>query len=230
MLSKSGAKLFFILGTGLCSIAFVLLTVDTLARVPDQTRQQNLTPAVERGKHLWESNNCMGCHTILGEGAYYAPELTKVYERRGAEFIRAMLRDPEAMYPGRRRMQQYDFSESEIDDLVAFFEWVGEMDLNGFPAEPVLASAGGAPRAADDGRPLVFDQMCTACHAVGGSGGNVGPALDSIADTRDAAFLERWLRDPQAVRPGTAMPQLPLTDDQIADLTTYLGTLGTEAQ
>jgi nitric oxide reductase subunit C len=53
----------------------------------------------------------MGCHTLLGEGAYYAPELTKVYERRGPAFIRAMLRDPEAMYPGQRKMQNYDFTE-----------------------------------------------------------------------------------------------------------------------
>ena len=39
-----------------------------------------------------------------------------------------MLRDPEAMYPGRRRMQQYDFTDQQISDLIAFFEWV---DANG---------------------------------------------------------------------------------------------------
>ena len=230
MLSKSGARMFFLVGTGACSLAFVLLTADTLARVPAQTRQEHITPAVERGKHLWESNNCMGCHTLLGEGAYYAPELTRVYERRGPEFIRAMLRDPESMYPGRRRMQQYDFTEAEIDDLVAFLEWVNGMDLNGFPPPPVLASGpttqsaiGG--RNPHEGSPEVFRQTCVACHSVGGAGGDVGPALDTVADRFDAAYLDRWLRDPEAVRPGTAMPQLPLTDVQVHELTTYLATL-----
>lgn len=81
----------------------------------------------------------MGCHTLLGEGAYYAPELTRVYRRRGPEFIRAMLRDPAAMYPGQRQMQNYHFcNPGQIDDLVAFLQWVDGMDLNGFPPEPTL--------------------------------------------------------------------------------------------
>lgn len=234
MLSKSAARLFFLGGTGLCSAAFVLLTVDTLGQIPEQTRERDLTPEVARGKELWEANNCMGCHTIMGEGAYYAPELTRVYERRGPEFIRAMLRDPAAMYPGQRRMQQYDFTDREIEDLVAFFQWIGNTDLNGFPPQPVLAStaapsAGSTrPVARDDGRPHVFDQMCVACHSVDGRGGNVGPALDDVGDRRDSEYLGRWLRNPAAVKQGTAMPQLPLSDEQIESLTTYLSTLRAE--
>jgi nitric oxide reductase subunit C len=53
----------------------------------------------------------MGCHTLMGEGAYYAPELTRVYRARGPAFIRAMLRDPAAMYPGQRQMQNYHFTD-----------------------------------------------------------------------------------------------------------------------
>lgn len=236
MLSKSAARTFFLGGTALCSVAFILLTVDTLGQVPEQTREQDLSPAVARGKELWEANNCMGCHTIMGEGAYYAPELTRVYERRGPEFIRAMLRDPESMYPGQRRMQRYDFTEQEIDDLIAFLQWIGNVDLNGFPPQPVLASTA-APSAgstqpvlADDGRPHVFNQMCVACHSLGGRGGDVGPALDGVGDRLDADYLGRWLRNPAALRPGTAMPQLPLSDAQIEELTTYLSTLRAEQE
>jgi nitric oxide reductase subunit C len=70
--------------------------------------------------------------------------------------------------------------------------------------------------------------MCVACHAVGGRGGNVGPALDGVADRRDAANLNRWLHDPAAERPGTLMPRLPLTDPQIEELVDWLGTLHAE--
>src|SRR5215475_8889836 len=149
MLSKSAARAFFLLGTIGFSAVFLILTIDTIRRVPAQTKQQNLTEQVVHGKQLWERNNCMGCHTLFGEGAYYAPELTKVFERRGPDFIRAMLRDPEAMYPGQRRMKNYHFADDQIEDLLAFLRWCGNVDLNGFPPKPTLmplavpASGGG---------------------------------------------------------------------------------------
>ena len=120
MLSKSAARSFFLVGTLVCVAFFIGLTVDTLGRVPGQTNAQNLTESVKLGKKLWEKNNCMGCHTLLGEGAYYAPELTRVYERRGPQFMRALLKDPQAMYPGERKMVKYNFTDSEIDQLIAF--------------------------------------------------------------------------------------------------------------
>jgi len=76
MLSKSQARLFFIVGTVAFSGVFLWLTVDTMQKIPQQTHQQNITAEVNRGKMIWDKNNCMGCHTIFGEGAYYAPELT----------------------------------------------------------------------------------------------------------------------------------------------------------
>jgi len=166
MLSKSQAKLFFLGGTIICSAVFVSLTVDTFNRIPAQTLQQNMNESVVRGKHLFETNNCMGCHTILGEGAYYAPELTKVYERRGVAFITAMLTDPGAMYPGQRKMVKYDFNDQQKQDLVAFFKWIGEMDLNGFPAKPTMGNIVSGNSVSEDSsilkrsnRPLVFNQM-----------------------------------------------------------------------
>ena len=77
----------------------VALTVDTVRQVPSLSHEDAMTAEVVRGKHLWDRKNCMGCHTILGEGAYYAPELTRVVERRGKEWIALFLRDPEAMFP-----------------------------------------------------------------------------------------------------------------------------------
>ncbi len=235
MLSKSAARAFFLVGTAVCSLAFVGLTVDTFRRIPEQTRADAITPAVARGKDLWEAKNCMGCHTIFGEGAYYAPELTKVYERRGPDFIRAMLRDPEAMYPGQRRMQNYHFDEGEIEDLVAFLAWSGEVDLNGFPARPTLmpiaVPAGAAPGAgavaASADRPQIYNQLCIACHSLGGQGGAVGPALDGVGGRRDAEYLSAWLTDPQAVKEGARMPKLPLTPGQISELVAFLSHLKT---
>ena len=225
MLSKSGARTFFLVGTVACFGAFVLLTLDTLAAIPDQTREHAMNDSVIRGKHLWDVNNCMGCHTLYGEGAYYAPELTKVYDRRGPAFIGAMLRDPEAMYPGQRRMVKYDFNDQQIEDMVAFFEWIGKVDLNGFPPEPVLtqiAVIAESTSAHNENRPKIFDQLCIACHSLGGKGGRVGPALDGVGKRFDRDYLERWLRDPLKINPKSLMPKLPLTDEQIANLVAFL--------
>ncbi|MBT4790443.1 MAG: cytochrome c [Halobacteriovoraceae bacterium] len=138
MLSKSAARNFFLIGTFLCFGSFILLTVDTISQVPKQTNEHKLTESVARGKHLFDANNCMGCHTILGEGAYYAPELTKVIQRRGARFVRKFINDPQKYGRSPRKMVDYDFNDQELDDLVAFFTWIGEVDLNGFPPEPNL--------------------------------------------------------------------------------------------
>jgi len=143
MLSKSQAKLFFIGGTALFSLIFLGLTVDTIRQTPERTHEAELDAQALHGRRLWDEKNCMGCHTILGEGAYYAPELTQVMERRGESWIRGFLRNPQAFYPGRRKMVQYDFSEEEIDALIAWFDWMGRIETNGFPKDPPLKAAAG---------------------------------------------------------------------------------------
>ncbi len=233
MLTKSQARFFFVAGTLLFTGVFLLLTIDTVRKVPNQTHQQNLTEAVNRGKEIWDKNNCMGCHTILGEGAYYAPELTKVIERRGKDWIKIFLKDPQAMYPGERKMINYHFNNQQIDDLIAFFDWIGKMDLNGFPAKPNLQVA---PDAASNTsvttdtallalQPATFKNVCSACHSVSGAGGNVGPALDTVGRKFDEAYLHKWIKDPQSVKADTKMPKLPLSDADVNALVVYLGTL-----
>lgn len=137
MLSKSQAKVFFLGGTIVTFAIFLGLSWNALSNeVPKRTHEENLSPQVVRGKVLWEKNNCMGCHTILGEGAYYAPELTKVFERRGEGFMTAVLTSKVPWQPRGRKMVAYGFSNEEAADLIAFFKWIGETDLNGFPPKP----------------------------------------------------------------------------------------------
>jgi len=232
MLSKSQAKTFFLVGTAACSLAFIALTIDTFQRIPAQTKQAEMTESVIRGKHIFDRSNCMGCHTIMGEGGYYAPELTKAYERRGEAFLRAIIKDPQAMYPQDRKMFKYNFKDEEISDLIAFLRWVGNMDLNGFPPKPDLVNTA-SPNASGDvdavvsksNRPLIFNQMCIACHTLQGQGGKIGPVLDGVGSRRDATFIRAWLKDPVAIKPDSKMPKLPLTENDITELTAFLSLL-----
>lgn len=230
MLTKGQARSFFLGGTVLFSLIFVGLTIDSMKQVPAQTNEDQITPETAHGKRIWEENNCMGCHTLFGEGAYYAPELTKVIERRGKPWLRIFLKDPEAMFPGERKMVNYHFNDEEIEAVIAFLDWCGKVDLNGFPAEPPLKAkmlaAMGGPSGTLAEPPEVFSTICAACHAVGGSGGNVGPALDTAYERYTPESMRAWLLDPQSVKPGTAMPKLPLTDTQLDELVTFLQSLG----
>ncbi len=132
MLSKKQARAFFLGGTVVTFLIFIMLTVYSLSSAQDQSNLEDLTAEAVRGKQLWEKNNCMGCHTILGEGAYYAPELTKVLERRGDVYIKATLMSKTPWQVSGRKMVAYGMTEQEANEMVAFFKWIGNIDLNGF--------------------------------------------------------------------------------------------------
>lgn len=132
MLSKKQARAFFLGGTLVTFLAFIGLTIYSFSKEQDQTNHGEITEQVVRGKKIWEANNCMGCHTILGEGAYYAPELTKVLDRRGPGYVKAVLMSPIPWEPNGRKMVAYGMTEEEANDVIAFFDWIDDIDLNGF--------------------------------------------------------------------------------------------------
>ncbi len=225
MLSKSQARAFFLGGTGLFTAAFLALTYDSHRQVPKQTNEDKLTEEVIAGKVIWEDNNCMGCHTLFGEGAYYAPELTKVVERRGKEWIKLFLKDPQAMFPGERKMTNYNFTDQEIDEVIAFFEWCGEVDLNGFPAKPPLGRVVIAPVVQSKVKqPAIFTtKTCAGCHSVAGQGGNIGPALDTIGARLTREQVHEQIVNPRKVEAGKMqMPVIPMTPEEVNTLVDYL--------
>lgn len=126
-----GGSLFFIL-------LFLALTFDTGSALPNRDHRENITPEVIKGKSVWEENNCIGCHTLLGEGAYYAPELGNVYLRRGgdeggADFIKAWIKAMPTGAPGRRQMPQFNLTDEELDAIVAFLKWSSQINTANWP-------------------------------------------------------------------------------------------------
>ncbi|MES9862330.1 MAG: c-type cytochrome, partial [Candidatus Thiodiazotropha sp. 4PDIVS1] len=87
--TKEMSRNIFYGGTAFFFLLFLALTFDTHLALPDRDRRELLDPNTERGqmialgKKVWEENDCIGCHTLLGEGAYFAPELGNVYQRFG---------------------------------------------------------------------------------------------------------------------------------------------------
>ena len=113
--TKSMARNIFYGGTVFFFLLFLALTFDTERELPSRDNSHNITPEVAAGKHIWETRNCIGCHSLLGEGAYFAPELGNVYVRRGPEFIKAWMQSMPTMAPGRRQMPNFNLTDEELD-------------------------------------------------------------------------------------------------------------------
>ncbi len=142
-MNKRQARLFAIGSTVVTAVAFLGLTIDSHRQFPKLTNAQNITPQVTHGKDVWHKNNCINCHTLFGEGAYYAPDLTKIAQHRGAAYLQAYLKDPSKFYDEkrhRRLMPKQDMTDTEIADLVSFLDWVSKVDNNGWPPRPILVT------------------------------------------------------------------------------------------
>ena len=89
---------------------------------------------------------------------------------------------------------------------------------------------------AERGRQVIARVGCAACHSIPGVGwpnGRVGPALDRFAEQsliagrepNRADLLAEFVRNAPSVVPGTAMPPMPLTEEESRDVAAYLYTL-----
>lgn len=133
--TKSMARNIFFGGTVFFVLLFLALTFDTIKQYPKRDMRQNMTPQVNAGKHLWETRNCIGCHTLLGEGAYFAPELGNVVARMGSkEAVKAFIQSrPVDGIPGRRSMPQFNLTDQELDAIADFLEHVGTINTANWP-------------------------------------------------------------------------------------------------
>ena len=125
-------KLYY--GSALCSfLVFFILSFYSFSSLQERDEIENITPLVAKGKIIWEENNCIGCHSLLGDGAYYAPELGNVYKRRGREYIKAWIKMMPTNIEGRRKMPNFEFSNEELEALIAFLKWTSEINNSRWP-------------------------------------------------------------------------------------------------
>jgi nitric oxide reductase subunit C len=97
---------------------------------------------VRRGKLTVQAKNCMDCHTLLGNGAYFAPDLTKAWldpfwgarEAREQSMVDFMLDPSDKLHNALgRRMPNLRLTPEEAKAVVAFLKWMSSIDTNGFP-------------------------------------------------------------------------------------------------
>lgn len=131
--TKQAARNIFYGGSLFFALLFIGIVMHTETRIPERSNAAAITPAVERGKKIWETRNCIGCHSLLGEGAYYAPELGNVIQRRGPDFVKVWMKSMPTNTPGRRQMPQFNLTDDQLNDLVEFLKWTGQIKTEHWP-------------------------------------------------------------------------------------------------
>jgi len=111
----------------------------------DDWSQDEADKLLHLGKLGVQAKNCINCHTLLGNGAYYAPDLTKAWldpkwEEVGyfgyptkEEGIAAFLQDPATLATHKKRMPKLGITAEEAKGIVAFLKHMSSIDTNGFP-------------------------------------------------------------------------------------------------
>ncbi len=169
------------------------------------------------GKKAFADHQCNNCHTVLGSGSSFAPDLSTAYVRLGRETIRMRIHET-----GSNSATQGHANESEdapkIEAYLHFASSAGagddrarsprswwEMTMRQIPAQMPLAP----------GAALLQQESCMDCHLVAGMGGNKGPRLDMVGAKREARWIADYLANPQKFRPDTEMPDFKqLTPEQ----------------
>src|SRR5579862_8688022 len=186
---------------------------------------------IQEGWWIVKKYNCMGCHqfipgqkTVLMELPQYRdnpellpPKLLTEGARVDPEWLRRFLSNPSLSESDTNRngvrpylkvrMPTFSFSDSELRKLVRFFQALSQQPMPYIPEQvPVLTA-----KETDMARSLFSSTAapCLKCHATG------DPQHDKIATAPNFLlakerlkpdWVERWIIDPQAISPGTAMP------------------------
>jgi len=115
----------------------------------DDYSEEEAGALLHLGKLGSQAKNCMDCHTLLGNGAYYAPDLTKAWldpawgpegsmqamtgKNTKEEAMAEFLQHP-SQYPTHARMMpNLGITAEEAKGLVTFLKHMSSIDTNGFP-------------------------------------------------------------------------------------------------
>lgn len=88
------------------------------------------------------------------------------------------------------------------------------------------------------GAQVFTDKSCIQCHAITPGGKSMGPNLNNFADRstvfgirpNEAEWIAKWIKDPLKEKPGSQMPQIPMSDEELDALVDYLLSLDNTQQ
>ncbi len=200
-------------------------------------RQQVYVPKADNltlAYATYERGGCYACHKTKGfeNMRKPGPILTKIDSKLTPEWVKNWIRNPRGVKPT-TWMPRFWYNsnnsgpadaprnEAEISAIAAYL--FANSEKHEFAVK-------NPPRGdAKNGEKIIKEIGCQGCHVVGeGSREQVGPRrtfgqpLENIGNKTTYEWVFNWVRDPKHYNPATYMPNLRLTDSQVADVATYL--------
>jgi len=175
---------------------------------------------------VYERYKCYACHRFNGYGGTLAPDLSYEGSRAQKKWIADFLKNPQTIRPTLiLRMPQFNMSDKDASIAAEYLSMAVQkadvdpesVDVRQF--NPAMMSLGK--------QLYEVKYQCQSCHTIGGSGGYVGPNLNNAGNWLTPAWIEAWLRNPQALQSDAIEPRRNVTEDEIRVLTAYLMTLKT---
>ena len=194
-------------------------------------------PKLSLAYGVYERAGCYACHKTIGfeELRKPGPNLTKIGAKLTPEWVTSWIRDPRAVKSSTWMPRVWYNSntsspddarrnEAEIDAVVAYLFAHSDDHEFADPAPP----SGDAVR----GEEIVNGVGCLGCHITEGESRleagprrTFGQPLQNIGNKTTYEWLFDWVSDPQHFNADSYMPNLRLTDQEVADVATYLMTL-----
>jgi mono/diheme cytochrome c family protein len=179
-------------------------------------------PAGKAGQ-IMDDLACFSCHSINGRGGDMAPDLTWEGSSVQRKWLADFFRNPGTLRPALiRRMPKFNLSNDDINTLSDYIMTVyqtPDFDRDAMP------TGGYSGTQVEEGRQLFYSKYaCQSCHIVDAKAdkGYVGPTLTTVGSRLTAAWIYHWLKNPQALRPGTTEPNRNMSDDEATSLTAFL--------
>jgi mono/diheme cytochrome c family protein len=179
-------------------------------------------PAGKAGK-LMNDLACFSCHRINGHGGEMAPDLTWEGSSVQRQWLVDFLKNPNTLRPSLiRRMPRFNLTDGEVNEITDYILTVYQspaidrdsMPLSGYPQGQV-----------ELGKQLFYGKYaCQGCHIIDTKTdkGYIGPTLTKVGSRMTAAWIFQWMKNPQALRPGTAEPNRAMSDEDAQALTAFL--------
>jgi cytochrome c1 len=159
-----------------------------------------------------------------------APDLTWEGSSVQRPWLIDFLRNPNTLRPSLiRRMPRFNLTDSENKELTDYILAVYQSPSVDADAVP---DASHAPDVVEHGKQLFYSKYaCQSCHIANDKTdkGYIGPTLTQVGSRLTAAWIYSWLKNPQALRPGTTEPNQNMSDEDARALTAFLMSLKAQA-
>jgi mono/diheme cytochrome c family protein len=179
--------------------------------------------AAGKAGQLIADMRCLSCHAVSGRGGDMAPDLTWEGSAVQRNWLVKFLKYPDTIRPALiRRMPKFNVTDQEADTLADYIMTVYQtpaFEDDALPASTLTTAE------ASRGRDLYYGKYaCNACHILDPSHdkGYIGPTLTEVGSKLNAAWVFHWLKNAQALRPGTLELNWNMRDDDARALTAFL--------